>query len=365
MPIRPTLRPALANLALTLGTLVVLGLVLEEAARLLLPVPGPLNFTPDPASIVMPPPFPGVRYVLRPGASGVHRFPSNPSGYFDPGATLTYRTNALGFRGPETTIQKPPGTFRVVGVGDSFMFGTGVRQEDTFLAELERRLNEGPGGRRFEVLNLGVFGYDSQEEVAMLEHRGLALDPDLVVLCFFLNDAGDGRENDAFNPANAAERPFWRRHSHLADYIATRFERKRGTEALVRFYHHAFDEGSGGWERARWAIHQARRMTAQRNVPLVVIVFPELWKLGDHHPFEDLYRKVVAFARGEGLPALDLLPAFAGHDGPELWVHPANMHPDAEAHRIAGDALYRFLVDRKLVPAAPEAAPPAVPPAVP
>jgi lysophospholipase L1-like esterase len=358
---RPSLRAVLQNLSLTLGALVVLGLLLEGAARLFLPVPGPLNFTPDPSSILMAPPFPGVRFVLRPGASGVHHFPSDPRGHFDPGATLTYRINALGFRGPETTLEKPPGTFRVVGLGDSFTFGTGVRARDTFLAELERRLNADSGGRRFEVLNLGVFGYDTTEEVAMLEHRGLALDPDLVVLCFFLNDVGDGRENDAFNPANAAQKPFWRRHSHLADYIATRFERKRGTRELVRFYHHAFEEGSDGWNRARWQLHLARRMTEKRGVPLVVVVFPELWKLSDHHPFADIYAKVVAFAQGEGIPALDLLPAFAGHDGPELWVHPANMHPDAEAHRIAGDALYRFLVERKLVPGGPEPPPAAAP----
>jgi len=347
-------RRILANLALTLATLLVLGLLLEGGARLVLRPPGPQNFTSVPTSIAMRPDFPGARFVLRPGATAVHQFPSDPHGYFDPGATLTYHTNALGFRGPETTIEKPPGTFRVVGLGDSFTFGSGVRREDTFLAELERRLNAGLSGRRFEVLNLGVMGYDTEEEVALLYFRGIRLDPDVVVLCFFLNDTGGGRENDAFNPRpDEADMPFWRRHSRLADYIATGIERRRGTQKLIRYYHGAFDDRSAGWVRARRAIHEAKRLTDRRGVPLVLMIFPELWELSEDHPFADIYAKVAAFARGEGIPTLDLLPAYGGHDGPELWVHPANQHPNAEAHRIAGDALYRFLVDQGLVPRAP------------
>ena len=43
---------------------------------------------------------------------------------------------------------------------------------------------------------------------------------------------------------------------------------------------------------------------------------------------------------------VDLLPAFAGHDGPELWVHPTNQHPNEAGHAIAGRALFEFLDER-------------------
>ena len=46
---------------------------------------------------------------------------------------------------------------------------------------------------------------------------------------------------------------------------------------------------------------------------------------------------------------LDLQPAFAGHDGPELWVHPTNQHPNEIGHRIAGTALYEFLAREGLL----------------
>lgn len=353
---RRILPPLLANLALTVASLVVLGLVLEAGARLVLPEGGPGNFTPVPMSLVMRPDFPGARFILRPSASVVQPFPSNPDGYFDRGGTLTYRTNALGFRGPETTLEKPPGTFRIVGIGDSYTFGTGVRQKDTFLARLEQQLNEVPGARRFEVLNLGVFAYDTKEEVALLRYRGLRLDPDLVVLAFFLNDTWGGAVQNALNRPADEMRPFWRRHLRLADSIAAGLERRRGVDALIRRYHEAFADRAPGWIVARRRIRQAKRLTAEHGISLVMVVFPVLWQLGDSYPFADIHAEVVAFGERLGIPTLDLQPAFAGHDGPELWVHPSNQHPNAEAHRIAGAALHRFLLERGLVPGAAGAA---------
>lgn len=67
--------------------------------------------------------------------------------------------NSDGLRGREINTPKPPHTFRILAVGDSVTFGYGVREEDTYVKVLERRLNEGEsGGREFEVLNGGTLG---------------------------------------------------------------------------------------------------------------------------------------------------------------------------------------------------------------
>ena len=41
--------------------------------------------------------------------------------------------------------------------------------------------------------------------------------------------------------------------------------------------------------------------------------------------------------------------AFNGYDGPELWVHPNNQHPNEKAHAIVADAIFRFLREQGLV----------------
>jgi hypothetical protein len=92
-------------------------------------------------------------------------------------------TNAAGFRDGPHAAAKAPGAYRVVVLGDSFVFGSGVRQEGTLTRRLAAHLGSG-----FEIANLGVPGYGTDQELLTLRRWGRALSPDLVLLGFFWND---------------------------------------------------------------------------------------------------------------------------------------------------------------------------------
>ena len=101
-------------------------------------------------------------------------------------------TNPQGFRdapfGP-----KAPGTLRVLALGDSFAFGHGVGADEAYPKELERLLAR--PSRPVEVLNLGVPGYNTAQELALLRRAGAELDPDLVLLgCYVGNDLSGNLE---------------------------------------------------------------------------------------------------------------------------------------------------------------------------
>ena len=85
---------------------------------------------------------------------------------------------------------------------------------------------------------------------------------------------------------------------------------------------------------------------------MALVIFPLLWELTENSRFREIHENVAAFGRGLGLPVLDLLPEFVGLDGPSLWVHSANQHPNEIAHEIAGMAVHRFLSAEGLVPQA-------------
>lgn len=338
---------------LAAGAAAVLGLALIEVGlRLLVPAPPRGNLSPVPPEIRMDTRLASIPYLLRPLAEVVHAFPDDPRGYFDPGATLTYRINSLGFRGPETTRHKPEGVFRILALGDSFTFGTGVRAEDTFAAALEARLGAGGGAPRFEVLNLGVMGYATVNEVALLRQVGLGYEPDLVLICFFLNDTVSGPTHALFNvaPRDDALAALARR-SRLVDQLLWTIERRRQTAELLDTYRRSFEPDAPGWVQARHELESAASLARAEGFAAALVIFPVLWDLGDDYPFAEIHRRVAAFAEGAGLPTLDLLPAFAGYEGPELWVHPTNQHPNEIGHAIAGRALAAFLRERGLVPA--------------
>ena len=100
------------------------------------------------------------------------------------------RTSPDGFRGVAVSPSRTRPAVRVVGLGDSVMFGWGVREEDSYLARMAGMLEASSPGVAWEVVNTAVPGYNTVMEVETLEAKGLRFDPDLVVLNFVGNDLG-------------------------------------------------------------------------------------------------------------------------------------------------------------------------------
>ena len=88
--------------------------------------------------------------------------------------TVETRFNALGFRGPEFAVPKPEGTFRILALGDSFTEGLQVEEEDLFTTRIERALRGTTP--RVEVLNLGVSGMGTDDELELLRLFGPRLE---------------------------------------------------------------------------------------------------------------------------------------------------------------------------------------------
>ena len=112
-----------------------------------------------------------------------------------PGKMVTISTNSLGLRGPETTIEKPPNTKRILFLGDSYTFGVYCNDDEVYPRVLERFYSsESP---RVEALNAGYAdGWSPDEHYAWLKNRGLSFRPDLVVYGFFIgNDLEDINPN--------------------------------------------------------------------------------------------------------------------------------------------------------------------------
>lgn len=99
------------------------------------------------------------------------------------------RHNALGLRGAEVPMPKPPGNYRIVCIGGSTTYCSSVADDSaTYPAQLERILREQYGDTRAEVLNAGVAGWSSWECLIDLELRLLDLEPDLFVVYHGVND---------------------------------------------------------------------------------------------------------------------------------------------------------------------------------
>jgi hypothetical protein len=94
--------------------------------------------------------------------------------------------NSNGFRHSPVDLTKPPGTKRVLVLGDSFSLATSFEYAKTFPGRLERLLSEND---RWEVVAMAVDDWGWAQQLIALERYGLAYDPDFVVSQLFpLND---------------------------------------------------------------------------------------------------------------------------------------------------------------------------------
>lgn len=177
----------LVNLVLLAVTLMAMALVGEFALRAAA-VPGDRTLRDGEVKHRFNPYRPDgvLGYVLRPDWEAVHEHDD---------FRVTVHTNGLGLRGDEASAAKPAGVFRVLLLGDSFAFGFGVEDHETFAARLQHQLPPPAGFDRVEVLNAGVAGWSADHYLLFLRTRGLALDPDLILLALTENDPGDLRWN--------------------------------------------------------------------------------------------------------------------------------------------------------------------------
>ena len=95
--------------------------------------------------------------------------------------------NSLGFVGPEFEPKKSHGTIRIFALGDSCTFGSGYWKH-AYPGILGRLLNSARRGQRYEVINAGIEGSDSEHALARLQDELIRYEPDIVIVYVGWND---------------------------------------------------------------------------------------------------------------------------------------------------------------------------------
>jgi lysophospholipase L1-like esterase len=271
-------------------------------------------------------------------------------------AEVEYRVNALGLRGPETGLDKPPGVRRAAVRGDSIAFGYWVAERDGFPRQLEGLLRE--RGERVEVLDFGVPGYNLDQEIELLRARALAFAPDLVVIAFCLNDleglfsyelglVQDRAQRRRTLPGRARDELL--RRSLLFSWVEYRLSEAEARRRFVRtknplegpLYAEAVEQ-----QRAALAGKFAvlRELLRPHGIPALVVVFPTLGARFERYPYRELHAAVVSAAEQSGIAALDLVGCFSAYDFRDLRIDV--VHPSPLGHRVAAHAIRDALCAR-------------------
>ena len=277
------------------------------------------------------------------------------------------------FRDDEVAIPKAPGTLRVLVLGDSIAYGEAVDRDATFPNRLEDLLQQRFAGA--EVVNSGVMGYTTYNELQYYLTSGRELDPDIVVLAFCMNDVANPRlhwfystgrsriveipeeaipnldydrtvavpmleeriaaRQRARRERQARKRPLWERsalYSALERRVGHLFERrtenrsKTGSGIPTHITGEdtisievLLEDSSPEWRWLTSIYRQLDDAVRADRARFVIALFPLAYQMDADYPFFPQDR-IMAYCERSSIHCIDLLPAFRQHRKEDLFL---------------------------------------------
>ncbi len=265
--------------------------------------------------------------------------PNTKQGSNMPGmvSTQTINSDSLNERFEYTTA-KPENTFRIITLGDSFTFGQYVDTKDNWPEKLEDMLNlnlKCKNIKKFEVINLGVYGYDAQYEVERFKKRGEKYNPDLVIWYFtdLLRYNERIRDNytksvSAFKDSNpnASQTTISQKGIELFKEGANNSINELGKTAILNFQ--------------RNQIEQFRQYYKGK-----VLIAAYSWLDSEARSL------LINAATENNFSYVDRMRVIKkmGGDFSYAEVNP-NGHPNPKGHKIIAEDLFKYLEENKLIP---------------
>lgn len=290
--------------------------------------------------------------------------------------TASVTINSKGLRGDEVPYERASGKPRIALLGDSFAWGFGVSDDEALAPQLERALGESA-----EVINMGVVGYGTDQEVLFYESEGRRYSPDLVLLVFCLNDVennvsardrrygkplfvidGDSlrltnvpvREEASWDDwmsdyempaAEAAQKVPFKRRFRAYTFLTERYYKLRERLEIVRpgLFADGFDpHREEAWRVTFRLIERLRRDVEGDGARFAVVLVPRLEQLR-YASWVRVNVTLSAFCEGAHIPFYDLLPAFRRELDGESMFFDVDGHWNAKGHAFAARKLAEYL----------------------
>ncbi len=210
---------------------------------------------------------------------------------YDPNGKFSYlnivRWNSRGYFDNDYSQEKPPGTYRIVFVGDSYVESCQVPLRQTFHKVLERLFNEGSARGdqarpRIQVIALGHSGTGQKHHLELLRNQAMLYDPDMVAVMLCGNDFCDDspeltRERTLATGAVTPQLRELGRHGLLAMAFALRkfnewqMNRVRVSPEILQWSAAEVPRVEAAWNETLDAVRASKDYCRSRGVDFVLI----------------------------------------------------------------------------------------------
>jgi lysophospholipase L1-like esterase len=251
------------------------------------------------------------------------------------------KTNSLGLRGPEIPPADPK-EYRILSLGESTTYSGRLLYEQTYSSRIEELIGQ-VDGRPVRVINAGQPGHTLFQGFVYLRHRGLALEPDAVMIYFGYNDglpvAFRAQRDAMAQTSGLTDRELYEQRRTLRHRLIYALQRNSNLVRIISF--------SSEQERGKVQIgtkprvpddERRRVLTALRelcrdNGMRLIVLIPWYREYDRHVP---LLREL---AGAEDVLLIDLPAALAETPKPKESYFRDTVHPTAEGHELIAEAI--------------------------
>ncbi len=283
---------------------------------------------------------------------------------------IEYQINSEGLRGTDFPVRKPEDEKRILVIGDSVSFGFGVDEGESYPCILEGQLRELMPGTDISLINGGVNGYSTREELKFLRKKGIGYEPDIALIGFVLNDASvyarQYQLKSFIELRNARDREgklsFVHRLSGRLRFVGiiskaidrlrpggvTLDELRTRRDRLNRdIMYLESDEALAGWSTSMGELDEMLSVLADHNIESAVVVFPSRFQVEEKPTPDKPQRRLREFCESRSVAFLDLLPFLLESGRERLYLD--ETHFSAEGCETIAETIRDFLMESGLL----------------
>ena len=274
--------------------------------------------------------------------------------------------SSLGLRDREIAPYPPPGTLRVLALGDSQTFGNGLDLSETWPKQLEGMLQNVGGGPWWEVINAGIPATDTWQHEIVLGRLLDTIHPHAVVLALYVNDVApryDPHKVPASGQTNTWTKGLvyllkrssvvtWVYYRLVLPWQAWGLGHGRSIEdaVITGEYNHSAERG---WHQVERSLAGMKDRCEARKVMFLVAILPRRDQITGENPARGYNVRALAIAQTHGIAMLDLLPDLSVAyrlRGATLFI-PWDGHNGAVANQVIAARLTPVLASLTTQPA--------------
>jgi hypothetical protein len=281
-----------------------------------------------------------------------------------------FRLNSQGFKDVEFQVEKDPNTLRILGIGDSFAYGV-VPYDYNYYTRLEEKLKQ--RDYELEIINMGIPNLSPKDYLALFVTEGLALNPDRVILSFFMgNDFEDSKRSIwsysyvlsffkfIIDLQNSYEGKVIHGNQEYQDNQPTLTDDKYLKIEIARSDLFKVDNSEllGRVRGAMTYLKEIKELCDRQNIELLVILIPDElqvnpnlqakvidvqqmnledfdFTLPNQYLQEELTQAEITY--------FDLLPYFQGYSEMETLYKPNDSHWNIAGNELAAELIFQYL----------------------